>query len=382
VALEMSSNVICRHLLYLLFAVPALANAQSATTAEPVLQWDSNMHVEGPLLLGETQTGKILLWSGLGQDISPWIDVVDLQRRQIEKFSYIDASTARRVTPEIANVDDAGTRLIVLENKYLGSYDVLKNAGESIKSDLSPSFMSSPQWLSNKQLAFLDRRNWRSIWIHDLAKGVSTPIHFSPQKFISSFSVGSNGVLVIGMGPANEAMKVSKLGPDTFGIDQTKAERINLYRMFLETGQTKQLTDGPWFDFAPKVSPDGRYVAFLRGSPTALKADGEERTLSGSRPALYVYRVDDGGSTKIVQNRLVTTAFDFLWKDNSAILFRNPCGGRSTCVSQYDLATPATRVIYRGKELIRSFYWSRLSSRLFVVEDHLRGKTSLIVSRP
>lgn len=67
--------------------------------------------------------------------------------------------------------------------------------------------------------------------------------------------------------PGNESF--GEISPDgerlVFCWDENKANVIHLFVKQIGTEQPLQITSGPDLDFAPTWSPDGRYIAFLRG---------------------------------------------------------------------------------------------------------------------
>lgn len=81
--------------------------------------------------------------------------------------------------------------------------------------------------------------------------------------------------------------------PDGKGLiySSNQAGSYNLYRLDLATRESKSVTSGPQTDTSPEVSPDGQWIAFLRGPQTRLmvvKIDG-----SGERLVVPGPKVDE-----------------------------------------------------------------------------------------
>ncbi len=73
-------------------------------------------------------------------------------------------------------------------------------------------------------------------------------------------------------------------------------------------GEAKRLTSHPGLELFPKISPDGKWIAFLRTPSPNPKADpctqqpGDFDTCTSPLPALYVVHPDGTGLVKLLEN--------------------------------------------------------------------------------
>src|SRR5712691_8342137 len=250
------------------------------------------------VLLGVTVNDKILVWAGLGQDNIPWMEVIEPNKGTARKLSFDDDKLRRKVVPDAGSLDGMGKKLAFLGNRVPGVYDFVQQRGFSIvpaPQTPTKSLFSSPEWYSDSEIALFDITNRRSIRTVDLTNQTLKSV-FSPpsQMFMSNYSIVSDGTLVVGLGPYDERLASIKFASDTFGIDDARAKRINLFSLEQRGNKLEPLTKGEWFDFAPKVSKRGEYVAFLRGTPNrklqkSKIENNEEYSFSSMSPALYFY---------------------------------------------------------------------------------------------
>ena len=83
---------------------------------------------------------------------------------------------------------------------------------------------------------------------------------------------------------------------------------LNVYSLKVETGAETALTDGEFSVYAPKPSPDGRWIACAR-SPIGIT----------DTPALLVILSTDGRETRVVNESLDREAVDWAWSQDNVL---------------------------------------------------------------
>jgi dipeptidyl aminopeptidase/acylaminoacyl peptidase len=99
-----------------------------------------------------------------------------------------------------------------------------------------------------------------------------------------------------------------------------KLRQSNIYRVNIANGAIQQLTDRNGFETSPKVSPDGRRIAFVGNKPT-------DTFYQASR--IFIMNAD-GSDMKMLTDKLDRSPSDFFWaEDNDGIYFNVSQEGRN-----------------------------------------------------
>lgn len=342
------------------------------------------------VLEGITAKGQIILWAGLDRDYAPWIDIVEPDGNTVQKFAFRDTRynvevqpTDGHIQPTRGHIDSVGNKFLFMENWSIGIYDfdlqkgfLLKRITDFKKED---DFLTHPKWFSDREVMVLSLQGWGTLKVFDIESYSSRTAFASPTMFITDYDVGPSGFIVMSMGPAHERLIRGKLTEHVYSLDETRADKINLYTLRAGGMAVEQITKGNWYDFALKISPNGNNVAFLRGKKKIKRPrnDDKEYTLSDTNPALYVYNLQTKKEEFVAHNSAVKTSYDFIWQDEQTILFIEP-KKNDKAIYSYNVKKRTRSELYRTKNDIRSFMY--LQKKLMTIENVDKGNTVLITT--
>jgi dipeptidyl aminopeptidase/acylaminoacyl peptidase len=135
----------------------------------------------------------------------------------------------------------------------------------------------TPRWSPDgKSIAFLTDRGGGTagdqIWLLNRAGGEAKQLsHFNSE--ISSFAWSPDGKHIVFSAQVTPSEQADSDPPKPIVIDRLqfksdddgylRAERTHLFLLDVTSGETAQLTDGPYDELQPSWSPDGLQIAFL-----------------------------------------------------------------------------------------------------------------------
>lgn len=318
---------------------------------------------------------QVILWAGLEQDNVPWIELFDFEKLVQSKLSFVDEISRRVITPSKGQIDKAGEKLVFSANWSVGLYNFKTQHGQILKSitlgDLKneDELLANIKWFSDKEVIAFSYENWGKLKVLDITNKELRIAYSSPSMFIADYNVGPAGELVVAMGPANKQLIRAEITPGAHDIDFVRSDKINLYLLKKDALAVVQLTDGRWYDFAPKISLDNRYVAFLRGKKRIKEPRyaGKEYSLSNTGPALYVYDLKTKEERRLISNSLLSTSFDFQWQTAQTILYRISTKNGTAIISN-DVKSMRYKELYRTCNIILSFWYSEEQDKLVLIE--------------
>ncbi|MEW6455715.1 MAG: S9 family peptidase [Acidobacteriota bacterium] len=177
-----------------------------------------------------------------------------------------------------------------------------------LKNDFYPRF--SPDL---KYLAFLsDREEKNQIFLFSLKGG--EPFKLTDSKTgITSFAWTTDGNYIIYRAPdppTEEEEKRKKEKDDAIIVDKD-LKNNHLWKINIESKETKKITDGNFNVNSFEISPDDSKIAFT-ASPTPKVADTLETEI-------YIIPIDGEKPEKITDNK--TSEFNLVWDDNNQYLY-------------------------------------------------------------
>ena len=199
-------------------------------------------------------------------------------------FSVDDALAVKNVSDPRVSPDGAFVAYVVSEldldedSRYSNIYMVPMDGGDAVALTTSTKSNNRPRFSPDgRYLAFLSNRSDKSkaktqIWLLDLRGG--EPRKLSSMKGgVSDFawSPDSLAITLISRDPKPETEDSETEPPLVITRRQFKRDgrgylddrRAHLHVVDVATGESRQITDGPYDDASPSWSPDGREIAFV-----------------------------------------------------------------------------------------------------------------------
>lgn len=214
---------------------------------------------------------------------------------------YLDSGTSVRVT----GLPDTPAAMAWSRDGRQIAY-TMRVPAEGAKLGNAPAKPEGAEWA--KPLTIIDRVTYRFD-----GAGYAKPGY--DQLFVVSADGGAPRRVTAGNWDAGGPIDWSADGRRVFFTGnrvagwERAADETEIYAADLANGAIRALTDRRGLDLAPKVSPDGRLIAFIG-------ADDDGR--SHNNLELYVMNVD-GSNVRAVTPRLDRSIDDFAWAGNSAL---------------------------------------------------------------
>jgi len=249
----------------------------------------------------ESRAEALLVSRGGPQGSLYWVALADTHER------YVGAGSS----PDVV-----GDRLAIVRRSTGGSSEICTGGinGQMIHDILCSLTGEDPAWSPDgTRLAYVRQGD---VWIFDFRNGVDRRVvrnarepAWSPNGRHLAVSSRSRGLMLFNPNQRRPVLRfvtrnAQDRDPDwnpvtgelTFSrLVVTRIARA-LITLDVTTGRLRHITSGAWYDFAPKWSPDGRHLAFVRApAPLSLSTLSRQEVFLAERYGRSLRRITTNG---------------------------------------------------------------------------------------